>query len=117
MTLMFKLPYPPSVNSLYAIVRGRKVLSKKGRLYKELVAREIKWTSEPLDGNIMVDITIWPPDKRRRDIDNVAKALLDSLTYSRLYHDDSQIKKLVIEMMSEVKKDGEVLIKVGEKND
>jgi len=32
--MKFSLPLPPSVNHLYATVRGRRVLSAEGRAYK-----------------------------------------------------------------------------------
>ena len=44
-----------------------------------------------------MEITIHPPDKRRRDIDNVQKALLDALQHGGAYGDDSQIVRLTIE--------------------
>lgn len=36
------------------------------------------------------------PDKRKRDLDNVAKATLDALQHAGLYDDDSQIDELRI---------------------
>jgi crossover junction endodeoxyribonuclease RusA len=38
-----------------------------------------------------------PPDRRRRDIDNTAKAILDALAGAGVYDDDCQIDRLVIE--------------------
>jgi crossover junction endodeoxyribonuclease RusA len=35
------LPVPPSVNHQYATVKGRRLLSAKGRAYKDLVGRQI----------------------------------------------------------------------------
>ena len=52
---------------------------------------------KPLGGALVVDITIHPPDRRRRDIDNVQKALLDALQHGGAYGDDSQIVRLTIE--------------------
>ncbi|HAC91237.1 MAG TPA: hypothetical protein DCF63_11500 [Planctomycetaceae bacterium] len=40
---------------------------------------------------------MFPPDRRRRDIDNVQKALLDALQHGGAYLDDSQIVRLSIE--------------------
>ena len=36
------------------------------------------------------------PDKRRRDLDNLLKATLDSLTHAGVWSDDSQIDALSI---------------------
>jgi crossover junction endodeoxyribonuclease RusA len=36
-------------------------------------------------------------DRRRRDLDNVQKALLDALEHGGVYRDDAQIDLLVVE--------------------
>jgi len=51
---------------------------------------------QPLAGSLAVDVEIHPPDRRRRDIDNVLKALLDALQHGGAYHDDNQIVGLSI---------------------
>ncbi|NBW23084.1 MAG: RusA family crossover junction endodeoxyribonuclease, partial [Caulobacteraceae bacterium] len=38
----------------------------------------------------------FPPDKRKRDLDNVLKSLLDALTHANVWDDDSQIDDLRI---------------------
>ncbi len=48
-------------------------------------------------GPLRVEIEVYPPDRRRRDIDNVQKALLDALEHGRAFRDDSQIVELKIE--------------------
>ncbi|MBU0741506.1 RusA family crossover junction endodeoxyribonuclease, partial [bacterium] len=53
------------------------------------------------------------PDRQRRDIDNVQKALLDALQHGGLYTDDSQIKKLNIEMRGAVR-GGRTLVRLEE---
>ena len=45
---------------------------------------------------IGIYITARPPDNRRRDLDNLYKALLDALQAARIYDDDSQIDDLQI---------------------
>ncbi|MGQ4809171.1 hypothetical protein NKDENANG_02582 [Candidatus Entotheonellaceae bacterium PAL068K] len=44
--LALVLPVPPSVNHQYATVQGRRVLSRAGRAYKQLVAEEIEHRRE-----------------------------------------------------------------------
>jgi crossover junction endodeoxyribonuclease RusA len=41
-------------------------------------------------------ITAHPPDKRRRDLDNILKCLLDSLTHAGVWDDDSQVDELAV---------------------
>lgn len=44
-----------------------------------------------------VEITLFPPDARRRDIDNYNKALFDALTHAGVWEDDSQVKRMLVE--------------------
>lgn len=91
------LPFPPTVNHYYTVAHGRKILSKAGRDYRK--AFEYACTeniSGHVVGEVAVEIWAWPPDKRRRDLDNLLKACLDALTFSGVYEDDSQIRKLTI---------------------
>jgi len=48
------------------------------------------------EGRLSVRIEAYPPDKRKRDLDNLPKAPLDALTISGLWKDDSQIDELHI---------------------
>jgi crossover junction endodeoxyribonuclease RusA len=41
-------------------------------------------------------IDAYPPDRRRRDLDNIQKAILDSLEKAGAYNDDSQIDLLIV---------------------
>lgn len=96
------LPWPPSVNRLWRHVQiGRSVrtiVSREGRGYKVAV-----WTAcleqgapKGIQGKVALKIKLEPPDKRKRDIDNCCKALLDALTYSGVWIDDSQVDDLHI---------------------
>ena len=53
------------------------------------------------DKRIRMEVIAYPPDKRRRDLDNLGKSLLDSLQHAGLYQDDSQIDYLSFERMPE----------------
>ena len=50
----------------------------------------------PISGDVRVFIDLWPPDKRKRDIDNVIKPLFDALTAARVWNDDSQIVEMTV---------------------
>lgn len=102
--MLITLEWPPSVNTYYRHIRsgklaGRTLISENGRKYREYVKASVH-VDKPLEGMMDVDITLYPPDNRRRDIDNVLKSLLDSLTHAGVWVDDSQIKRLSIEMTS-----------------
>lgn len=114
------LPYPPSVNTYWrAIGRGRVILSKKGREYRQEVAYEAvrqrgAIRKRPLEGRVKIDIMAWMPDKRRRDLDNILKATLDSLVHAAgLLLDDEQIDDLRIRRAG-VEKPGRLEVKLTE---
>ena len=88
-----ELSVPPSINKYYAQVGKRRIITKEGRLYKELVAG---LTVKKLEGRVSVTIELYAKDKRRRDLDNICKCLLDSLQGCGLYEDDSQIDRLMV---------------------
>jgi len=98
--LALTLPFPVSVNQYYrAILRGKfctSILSAKGREFKERVANMVAESEKnPTDKRVMCQIKLYPPDRRKRDIDNYAKSLLDSLT-GIAWVDDEQIDCLAI---------------------
>ena len=100
---MIKLPYPPTVNTYYSVVNGRKILSKKGRVYKAEAALSASLQAKPMDGPYSVYIAARPPDKRKRDLDNLLKPLLDTLTEAGIITDDSAIDDIRIVRMNPVK--------------
>lgn len=92
------LPFPPSVNRIWRQWKGRTLLSKEGREYRDRVAREwLLMRSQGLGRRaLVVDVLAYMPDARRRDIDNLAKASLDALQRAGAFVDDSQIVDLRI---------------------
>lgn len=112
---LLTMPYPPSANSYWrhptkGPLAGRHLLSEKGRDYRERV-KGMFVGHAPLAGRLSVSIVMMPPDRRRRDIDNVLKATLDSLTHAGVWEDDSQIDRLHIQR-SAVKPGGGLLVTV-----
>lgn len=99
--LTLQLDLPPSVNTYWRSVpsKGRVMvlLSERGRAYRRHVAHEVMAAGCPrMNGRLSVHIAMFPPDKRRRDLDNVQKALLDALEHAGVYEDDSQVDEIVI---------------------
>lgn len=95
---MIVLPWPPTVNTYYRNVQGRAIISAKGREYRQAVAElaaSQRWQKFG-DKRLSVSIEAWAPDKRRRDLDNILKSLLDSLTHAGVWDDDCQIDGLAI---------------------
>ncbi|WP_413431540.1 RusA family crossover junction endodeoxyribonuclease [Crateriforma spongiae] len=93
-----KLPFPPSVNTYWRHVGNRVLVSKKGRQYQATVSSLLhRKNLKTLEGELIVDIRLVPPDRRRRDVDNSLKALLDAMQFGGAYFDDSQIVRLTVE--------------------
>lgn len=101
-TLSLSLPYPPSQNHYWMSLRrgplaGRVIISTAGKKYRDAIVRS---TSIPPgwnpDARMGVAIVAHPPDRRRRDIDNLLKPLLDALMHSVIFTDDCQIDDLRI---------------------
>lgn len=108
-----ELPYPPSVNHYYRRIGSRTIISREGRRYRQKVIAALAGLGlKTLEGPLEVYIALFPPDRRRRDIDNTQKALLDSLQHGGAYRDDSQIKKLVAEMHDDIVPGGRVVVAI-----
>lgn len=95
--LDLELPYPPSVNHYWRRVGARTLISRGGRAFRAsvcsiLAGRRVR----PMEGPLDIAIDVHPPDRRRRDLDNIQKALLDALAHGGAYHDDSQIGRLTV---------------------
>lgn len=95
--LDLELPYPPSVNHYWRRVGARTLISRGGRAFRAsvcsiLAGRRVR----PMKGPLAIAIDVHPPDRRRRDLDNIQKALLDALAHGGAYHDDSQIARLTV---------------------
>ena len=103
------LPWPPTVNTMWRSPRtgplaGRTLLSEDGRKYRREVQRLAvvqRWPTHDARQRLRVRIVAHMPDRRRRDLDNLLKAALDSLTHAGVMADDSQIDALSIERADE----------------
>lgn len=63
--------------------------------------------------SLMVHIILQPRNKKLMDIDNCAKAILDSLESAGIFSSDVQVQKLLIERGKQIKGGGcQVMIEV-----
>lgn len=97
--LNLKLPWPPSVNRYYVNRRGGgRAIGAEGRKFRAIVCQALEETLpadwEALKERLQVWVECYPPDLRRRDLDNIKKALLDALTHAGIYEDDCLIDDL-----------------------
>ncbi len=108
--------YPPTVNNYYVKTQRGIYISKKGKEFREKLikdALEQVANMKALRCRLAVEIVAWPPDNRRRDLDNIKKSLFDAITHAGLWEDDSLIDQDFTYRGSPVK-DGRLYIKVSE---
>lgn len=96
--LVVELAKPPSWNSLYKVSKfGKVYLSKRGKEYKE-EAKELieryRTIKETYLEPVFVAYTLFTSTPNRSDLDNVLKVLNDSLEYSGVIGNDSQIYEI-----------------------
>ena len=84
-----------SVNKYYRTFRGRVLISADGREFKKQIAMFLEG-HEKVIGKIELQLVFYFKDKRKRDVDNYAKVLIDCLK-NVLFEDDDMIYKLYME--------------------
>lgn len=100
------LPWPPTVNTYWkpVIKAGHAVLclSKQGEDFRRasiVAARSQGVSARRVDGAVSVTIMAYPPNRRKRDVDNILKATLDAITHIGIWDDDSQVETLHVRRM------------------
>lgn len=108
----FELPWPPSVNHYYRRVGPRVLISRAGREFRRRVGRILAARRlPPPTGRLAVTVEVYPPDRRRRDIDNLLKAVLDACQHGGAFPDDSRIVWLLIHR-TQVVRGGRVVVTI-----
>lgn len=107
------LPWPPTVNT-YRVPRpdGKGFfLTSKAKRFKEAVALLV--SGDTLKGELRLDVTLCPPDRRKRDVDNYVKPLFDAMQCAGVFEDDYQISEFTARR-SDVVKGGMVRVEIQE---
>lgn len=97
MRTTLRLPWPPSLNSAFQVNRrrGRPILSRQAREYKEEICRLL--ADVPVHhGHVHLTVEAHPKTGISYDLDNLAKRLLDSLTDAEVIVDDVFVTRLVM---------------------
>jgi len=97
------LPFPISVNALYA-GKARRHKSKRYEAWVKEAGQELftQWPLPQIKGSIRIYMKFGRPDKRKRDLGNLEKCVSDLLVTYHIIEDDSLIEKLILEWSPDV---------------
>jgi Holliday junction resolvase RusA-like endonuclease len=97
---------------------GRWITPKRTRAYEKKVSMlafihlsASKNRGWPKDARYRVTLEVTFPDRRRRDLDNIAKAILDALN-TVAWNDDDQVNELIVNRCEPDKKCPGVVVSV-----
>jgi crossover junction endodeoxyribonuclease RusA len=111
-----ELPMPPSANRYWRYVNGKVLKSKQARDYIKTIGdlwmvykAQKKAKAFGKDQRLQIYIQVFPPNRIRRDLDNLLKVLMDSLEHAGLFTNDEQIDDIRI-MRMEIYPGGKMVI-------
>jgi crossover junction endodeoxyribonuclease RusA len=109
--LVLNLPLPPSINHYLGTHGHRRYVSKAGVAFKQQVSDYVAEYAVPKLGAARLEfqVTLYPRDRRKQDIDNRIKALWDALADAGVFDNDEQIDVLIVHR-GEIKKGGGCLV-------
>lgn len=97
------LPYPPSVNGLYKNAGKKRIKTEGYKAWLTAAGWELKLQRpEPVRGRYRLALTLTPPDRRARDVDNTVKAVSDLLKSMGVIEEDSLAKSVFAEWSDEL---------------
>lgn len=102
-----------------AVPKGRPRFTRTGRVYTPKTTADWEahvrrsWLEQhgdtQLTGDLSAFIYIMGGHTARKDVDNMAKSILDGLN-GVAYHDDSQVQRLVVSKMPAIKTDAVLVV-------
>lgn len=91
------LPYPPPLSRYHVVFNNRILPSKDAKHYWKAVSLACtEQNARHVMGRIKMEVISCRDDKREYDLDNLMKAIQDSLTKAGIYADDRFIDELTI---------------------
>lgn len=122
-TICLLLPWPPTINHYYTQDwrNRRTVLGAAGRRYRAEVGALILRTfgqSVQIREKVRVWLDVYEPDHRRRDLDNITKAVFDAISnrngHRGVLVDDSLIREYTARFMPCIEPGGKVVVTISE---
>ena len=89
--LRLTLPFPPTVNHFFGYAGKRKYLKKEVHEFRRIVTERAIEAQAKISGRIAIFVALYAPTKRKYDLDNRIKALLDALEHAGVFLNDEQI--------------------------
>lgn len=83
------LPFPPSVNKIKGVYRGKQIKSKEYRAWEKNCPNLVLPECGAIDWPVHVIYRFYMPDQRLRDIGNFEKATTDQLVKQCILMDDN----------------------------
>lgn len=114
-TFVYYLPCaPPTVNHYHGHNGGRVFLTKKARDFHALVKETLNGEKMPPNWKYCAVWIIITPPRRRCDVDNRVKILLDAFTRAGFWYDDEAVASLRVEFRAPIKgnKDGAATVMI-----
>jgi len=111
--IRLSLPYPVSVNAMYANAAGKgRVKTERYKTWINAAGWNVR-AARPVKvaGPYTLEITLFQSDRRKRDIDNVVKPISDLLVEHQLVEDDSLCTRLVVQRIPSDTQWAEVTVK------
>ena len=89
------LPYPPSTNALWRMGRRRMYKSKR---YSDWMVScfDPLIDFETICHPVSIEMSVGRPDRRKRDLDNITKPILDALETHKVLENDSLVERLLL---------------------
>lgn len=96
--IRYSLPYPPSVNNLFFNTGRGRSKTDAYKAWQEAAGYAIvEQGRKRIRGLVALSIALVKPDKRKRDLSNVIKAIEDLLVSMSVIDDDSLVQRISIQ--------------------
>lgn len=105
-----ELPYPPSLNNLFANGKKGRYRVPEYNAWFALASAKVKDSHRAGYGPYSVHIAVRRPDKRRRDLGNLEKAVSDLLVAHGVVKDDCLAERITLQWASDLPAECVVLV-------